>query len=171
MNITNNDKIEVNRISELIIKVDKIDAEYVNKISSEIYQYQPFLLSILIGYKDDLRLEELEEVMKIYFIIWEQFKEINIIKSKKLTEQQFDRLHERNIELLKYLDRETESKEQLDVILSDLNNLESKALLTGIHFRFDSQSTLVKMDKRKKGIILIGLKSIIDCFEEIIKIE
>lgn len=54
MNISEHDKIETARISEIITKIDKIDIEYFHVITNEMNQYQPFLLSILLGYRFDL---------------------------------------------------------------------------------------------------------------------
>ena len=62
MNISEHDKIEVSRISEIVLKIDHIDIEYVNSITDEINQYQPFLLSMLLGYQLDLKPKELEEL-------------------------------------------------------------------------------------------------------------
>ncbi len=54
MNISEHDKIETARISEIITKIDKIDIEYFHVITNKMNQYQPFLLSILLGYRFDL---------------------------------------------------------------------------------------------------------------------
>jgi hypothetical protein len=106
-------------------------------------------------------------VIKIVFIIWEYFRENKNIKNKKLTEQHFERIQKRNMGLLKYLEGESEPKEILNITSTDLDHLKSKAFLTGIFYRFDTQSDLVKIDIATKGTVLIGMKSVIECFEEI----
>ena len=56
MNISEQDKIETIKISEIINKIDKIDNDYFNKITDEMNQYQPFLSSMLLGYQFDKEL-------------------------------------------------------------------------------------------------------------------
>ena len=49
MTISERDKIETARISEIVIQIDKIDSDYVNAITDEMNQSQPFLISMLLG--------------------------------------------------------------------------------------------------------------------------
>ena len=132
MNISEHDKIEASRISEIVLKIDHIDVDYVNSITDEINQYQPFLLSMLLGYQLDLKPEEIEEISKIVFMIWEYFREANNIKNKKIAEEHFERLEKRNVGMLKYLEGESKPDEIFHITSSDLGHLKSKALLTGI---------------------------------------
>ena len=69
--------------------------------------------------------------------------------------------------MLKYLEGESDPVEMLNITSSDLDHVKSKALLTGIFYRFNTQSSLVKIDMATRGTILIGMKSVIECFEEI----
>ena len=167
MNISEQDKIEAIRISKIINKIDRIDIDYFHVITDEMNQYQPFLLSILLGYRFDLKPEEHGEIIKIGLLIWEYFRENKNIRNKKLTEQHFERILKRNLEMLKYLEGESDPAELLNITGSDLDHLKSKALLSGTFYRFDTQPILMKMDSGTKGTILIGMKSIIEFFEEI----
>jgi len=167
MNISEQDKVEAIRISEIINKIDRIDSDYFNVITDEMNQYQPFLLSILLGYRFDFKPEEVGEIIKIVFVIWEYFRENKNIRHKKLTEQHFERILKKNLGMLKYLEGESDPAELLNITASDLDHLKSKALLTGIFYRFDTQSILMKIDLGTRGTLLIGMKSIIECFEEI----
>jgi len=167
MNISEHDKIEAIRISEIINKIDTIDNDYFNVITDEMNQYQPFLLSMLLGYRFDFKPEEVGEIIKIFCIIWEYFKENKKIRHKKLTEQHFERIMKRNTGMLKYLESESNPAEIRHITSSDLGHLKSKALLTGIFYRFNTKAALMKMDTTTKGILLIGMKSLIKCFEEI----
>lgn len=71
--------------------------------------------------------------------------------------------------LLKYLEGEPGHEGKLEVIASDLEHLNSKALLTGLFLRFNTQNELINMKPETRGILLIGMKSLIECFEEIEK--
>jgi len=167
MNISDRDKIEIEKIYAILTRIDNIDNNNANTITDEIYEYQPFLISMMLGYRLDMKPEQTEDIFKIVLLIWEFFKECNGIKNKKLTEDQFERLQKRNIGLLKYLEGEPDPDEKRYVTSSDLGILRSKALLTAIFYRFKNQKSLIEMNIETKGIVLIGLKSLIECFEEI----
>ena len=162
------DKNESLRVGQLIKKVELIDKEYVNKESDLIFKKQPFLISLLLGYHDDLKELELEEIMRIIFLIWEFFKYHNQINQTKISESQFSRIQQRNIYMLKYYEGEEGQKASMELISTDLKNLKSKSLFGGIIFQFFEKIPLIEMEDKTRGNILIGLKSLIECFEEIV---
>jgi len=138
----------------------------VNAISDEIYKKKPFFLIVLLGYNFDITPVELEELMKVYFLIWEYFKDNQNVQARKITEQQFEKIQDRNIGMLRYADGE--STDQRKVLYeNDLQNLKSKALWTAILFRFNDRLDLIKMDPETKGMILIGIRTFIECFETV----
>ena len=164
MNFSEKDYNETEKISHLLKKIDNIDKQYVDSVTDEMYQYQPFLLSLLLGYQYDLQPKEAEEILKIYLIIWEYFKDKKNIKTKKITEEQFEISEKKNLQFFNYLEK-SEGKDKNYAISSDLENQKSKALLTAIFLRFKTRPVLLSMNEKNRGIITIGLKSIIDCLE------
>ena len=167
MKITQNDFNETTELAGLLKRIDNIDAEYINKLSDEIFIRQPFFLTVLLGYRLDVSPEELEEIMKIYFLIWEYFKSNKNVQSKKVTETHFEKVQDRNIKLLKYTEGEPEQTDKLNVYSFDLAYLKSKSLLTAVLYRYNNRPVLVKMNQESKGIIFLGIKSFIECFETI----
>ena len=83
MIISEKDKKESQIVGQLIKKIELIDKEYISKESDFISQKQPFLISLILGYRVDLRGFELEEVMKVIFLIWEFFKNHNQIEQDR----------------------------------------------------------------------------------------
>jgi hypothetical protein len=161
-----NDFDEATTVVSLLQKLDSIDAGNVDSISNDIFKKQPFFLSVLLGYQFDVTPQQLEEIMKVYFLIWEYFKGNKNIQKKKVTVQLFEKIQARNISMLKYA--ENESKNQRTQIYEhDLQNLKSKALIGAIFLRFKTCTNLADMDGELKGIILIGIKTFIECFETI----
>jgi len=167
MKISEKDHFELNKITSILNQIDKNEFCYFNITTEEINQYQPFLISMLLGYKIDLKLEEFEEISKVIVLIWEFFRENSKVRKTKLTEQQFEKFHKKNIDLLKYLEVEQNEQEIIFVTKSDLNFLKSKSLLTAIFYRFKNQESLKEMSWKTKGIVLIGLKSLIESLDEI----
>lgn len=167
MNITQKDFDETIVVANLLTKIDNMDAEYVNEISDEIFKWQPFFLTVLLGYRLDISSEELEEIMKIYFLIWEYFKPNKNVQTKNVTETYFEEIQDKNIHMLHYVEDESEPTGRMEIYSNDLQNLKSKALLTAVLFRYNNRPVLSKMDEKMKGIILVGIKSFIECFETI----
>lgn len=168
MIISEEDKIEILRVGQLIKKIEHIDEEYVNKESDLIFKKQPFLISLLLGYRHDLKDHELEEIMKIIFLIWEFFKNSSQINQTKISESQFETVQQRNIYMLKYYEGERGLKAKKEIVANDLKNLKSKSLFEGVIFQFAEKNTLSEMEDETRGIILVGMKSLIECFDEIV---
>jgi len=165
MEFTNSDFKETTELAELVKKIDNLNTEYVNALSDEIFQRQPFFLTVLLGYRLDLTAEEFEEIMKIYFLIWEYFKAKRKIPTKKVTEADFEKIQSRDMKMLKYAEGESDQKEISSVYAYDLEKIKSKSLLCTVLFRYNTRPVLIKMDEQTKGIIFVGIKSFIECFE------
>ena len=167
MKITQKDFDETTELAGTLTKIDNLSAEDVNTLSDEIFKRQPFFLTVLLGYRFDVTPEELEEIMKIYFLVWEYFRSYKNVQTKQVTETDFEKVQDRHIKMLNYIEGETEQNEKLNTYSYDLDKLKSKALLTAVLYRYDNRPVLLKMDKVTKGFIFVGIKSFIECFETI----
>lgn len=167
LKFTQNDFNETEILAESIKKIDQIDSDYVNSISDEIFRCQPFFLTVLLGHRIDVSMEELDEIIKIYILVWEYFRLKPNIQTKKLTEPNFNKILKKNIKMIKYSEGESKEIDKLEIFAFDLQNLKSKSLITSVFFRFKERPTLLNMDIQKKGSIMIGIKSFIECFEAI----
>jgi len=165
MKFTQNDFDETGQLAELIKRIDHIDARCADTVSDEIFQRQPFFLSVLLGYHFDVSKEELEEIIKVYFLIWEYFRSNPNVQKKQVTQDYFEKIQAKNIEMLKYSMGEPDERAKGKVYSYDLQKIKSKSLWTAVLFRFDNRSVLQKMNTEIKGMILIGMKSYIECFE------
>lgn len=164
---TKKDFDETDKVAELLKKIDHIDAAYADTVSDEIFQRQPFFLSALLGHKFDVSMEELDEIIKIYILIWQYFRSSPRVQKKQVTQADFEKFQIKNIEMLKYSEGEPTEDKKLKVYAYDLQKLKSKALWTAILFRCDHRPLLKNMDIRMKAMILVGMKSFIECFETI----
>jgi hypothetical protein len=154
-------------IARLLTKVEKMDELYFHQISDEIYKYQPFFLTVLLGYRSDISLDELGEIMNMYFLTWEYFKSNKSILVKKVTKSDFENIQMKNIQMLKYSEGESSPQDMSLVFTDDLQNLKSKALFGAIILKVLENPVLSAMDMQLKGYILIDIKSFIECFESI----
>ncbi len=166
MNITDQDLDETRRVKRIIDRMEVIDANYVNSEMEIIFKKQPFFISLIMGYQLDSSPAELEELMKVILIIWEYFKTDQKFEYKKVTQEQFEKMQERNIELLKYIEGENSIKEKDLVMEYDVSHIKSKGLLTGIHFCLNTKSGFKGISPVRRGMLLIGMKALIECMEE-----
>lgn len=167
LHFTQNDFNEIEIVAGLLKKIDKIDSEEALLLFDEMHKEQPFLLSVLLGYHFDVTPIELEEIIKVYFLIWLYFKKIQPGKRNLISETQFTIIQNRNIEMLKYTDGESNESDKLEIYGADIQHIKSKALLTAILFRWNERPTLQQMNITAKGAVLIGAKSFIECFEAV----
>ena len=121
-----NDFNETKIVAELIKKIDQIDSNYVNTTSDEIFKFQPFFLTVLLGYQHDVTMEELEEIMKIYFLVWEYFKLNPNLQTMQVTESYFNKIQKKNMEMLKYTHNDLKKNDKLEICSYYLQNMKSK---------------------------------------------
>ncbi|OMP74953.1 hypothetical protein [[Flexibacter] sp. ATCC 35208] len=62
------------------------DFDHANNITDELYQYQPFILSTIIGYNMDVAIEDLPDLIKLYVLIWIFYRDKKNIRKIKITE-------------------------------------------------------------------------------------
>jgi hypothetical protein len=166
MALTPNDSEQHGEIAKLLSLTDNVDEQYLHQATDEIYVYQPFLLSMFLGYKLDTTDAELDEILKIWLLIWEFFKEKRNIRTVKLTEQCFEQAQSKNVAFLKYLHGKG-SEVMEEPASNNLKELGSKSLFAIILAKFHTKPALVRMDMEKKGITLVGIKSLVEALEGI----
>ena len=49
----------------------------------------------------------------------------------------------------------------------DFENIKSRSLLAAVLLRYSERPVIAKMDEQMKGHIFIGIKSFIECFENL----
>jgi hypothetical protein len=167
MGLTPNDREQHGEIAKLLSLTDNVDDQYLHRATDEIYVYQPFLLSMFLGYKLDTSDAELDEILKIWLLIWEFFKEKRNIRTIKLTEQCFEQAQSKNVAFLRYLHEKGNDEVMEERVSNNLKELGSKSLFATILANFHTKPALVRMDMEKKGIILVGIKSLVEALEGI----
>jgi hypothetical protein len=165
MNFTNNDLKEAKDIAKMLLKIEKSNSLNLVELTQDIYAKQPFFLAVMRGYSLDMTDEEYQEIFLIHLLIWEYFKSKGEIPSKKITEQEFEKIQMRHIQMLKYTEGESNKAEVAKIYAADLNKIQSKALFTAVLYSFDTRPSLIKIDQKMKAIVLIGVKTFIECFE------
>ena len=132
MELSQSEINEANEVADLMFKIDNWDADYITSLSSEILQYQPYFLSVLAGVRVEVTEEELEEILKIYFLIWEFFRENKNVLEKKVTEADFNKVLDKQVDMLRYMEGEPTKKEKGKVVSYDFEKIKSRSLLAAV---------------------------------------
>lgn len=159
-------------VKGLIHKMDIIEIDEVNAISERVVKNQPFIMSMLIGYKYDVKGAQLDDIMKMLFVIYLFFEKYSkSINSRQIDSIQFESILTRNKHFLKYFSEEKTNQGQLELNKQYLSNLRAKSLFTGILVMSKTLVNFKQINADSKGIILIGMKTLIDCLELTLLVE
>jgi len=166
LKLTKTDFKEVDQAAGILARIDAGDAVYFDKVTNEIRRHQPFMLSAMLGYSYDLPPDAFGEVLKLYVLIWEFFKENRTAKKKAVTQAQFESVQQKNVHFIKYLEGESPTSSSFAALVgNDLERLRSKALWTAFLMRFNECQALQDLNPELRSIVLVSLKSMIECFE------
>jgi len=169
MKFKDKDYREADVVADIIKKTESSSIEELSVIFDEIRKYQPILISIFLGFKDDLSYKELDELAKDLIIIWKFFSDKPNSKKAKITENLLFKFDKKNAEFINYLSGEDSQKEFRNMTKINLESLESKGLLSGIYFRYNENKVHLNMNHEIRNELILQMKSLIECFEFINK--
>ena len=169
-NVSAQEQADVKRIGTIYAEIEKNlnNPAYANKVTDEIYKYQPFILSVLLGYKMDFQLEELAPLVKLYLLIWLFYRDQRSVKNIPITPDRYMIAEESTVRMLQKIETAKTEKQKDEILNKDLNSTSSKALLAMIFLQFRENIILEKLNKKTQGAIIVGIRSFILCFDEII---
>jgi hypothetical protein len=162
------EKSDFTEIDELVLLSDQMDAlsaEEISQIGDEIFMFQPFMLSNMVGFHLDVSKPVHSEIIKLYFLLWKYYKKKDSV-SVKITLEQFEKVNDRDIAILKQLSNQHGTPQFMETLIGDMQKTRSKSLLSIFYFRFETRPVLKDCNNELKIIILNGLKSFITCFDE-----
>ncbi len=102
LKLSDNDYNEVMTVSKIIKEVKYENYSELYHELKEIEAFQPFLISLLLGYRERLQEHELEELAKDLIIIWRYFADRPDVKQTRITAGIYTEVDKKNIELINY---------------------------------------------------------------------
>ncbi|MGG5508129.1 MULTISPECIES: hypothetical protein [unclassified Myroides] len=163
-NLSDSDFSDLTALIPYIRQIDTLEVKEALQLSRDILQYQPFFLSVVFGYQTDLSLEEHDEVLRLYFLLWLYFKEQNKLPSNPVTQANFEQTQKQLVQMLAYVQQETEDSKQT-IFSNDLKQIQSRAMVTALYYRFETRPVLKKMNEEMKSLVIMGFCGFIKCFE------
>ncbi|MDZ4682052.1 MAG: hypothetical protein SH848_13370 [Saprospiraceae bacterium] len=137
------------------------------KYTDEIEKYQPFVLAFFFAYKEQLNLAQMSKFLRVMLVMWLHFRKKPNVKQKEIKQQQFKDTLLANLEFLETLQKESSQEVCVLLIIENLSNFRSKGLLSVLFDMILNEKYLSRLDKSLSTSILLSIKSMIMCFEEI----
>jgi hypothetical protein len=165
LHIDQKDLKDMAKVELLIRMIDSQDQAYFGKVLDEMHQFQPFLLSVLLGYQFDLTPLQHEKAIKIFALIWEYFADRENLRKKQIREENLEHSLANNIRTLERFGKETSSQSKNAVLADDMARINAKGLYMAIFHMVSSDKVFETMGIRERAYLLMGLKNIIECME------
>ena len=147
MNFTSEDFEQTEQVARIIQFCDKTETKQLVGIVDEIYKHQPFVISIFLGYKDDMTPHQHDEILRILIMIWLFFKSNKNVEQHKISVALFEKIQKQNAQFLQYLDGEPSYQAQEETTGLNLSQLKSKALFTAVLFKVKEGKTLKNLEQ------------------------
>ncbi|MBK9448095.1 MAG: hypothetical protein IPN95_01495 [Bacteroidetes bacterium] len=151
-------------LEKLFQRADQLTDKQRLAMVTDFERCQHFLEDMLEGYEFDLEPPALEAMAQCYFVIWEHFKDKKNSQKRAIAESQFIRLHKRNLQAIQASDNPGNPAFST---LFVFQNPASVLLMEGIQKRFEGKPELQTLPLFTRTELLLDLRSLIDCFEEV----
>ncbi len=146
-------------------RLEQNDIGLITQLSDELNKYQPLVLAIMLSLQEKHPLHTVDELMKLYFLIWSHFRSVPACLKRQLSEDTFEAAYKRNLNMLKYLEGESIQDEKTKITQSDLLKVKSRDLLAMILHCLNHWPQLKQLSTRDKSLELLAMKSLIESFE------
>lgn len=151
-------------LEKLFQRADQLTDKQQQTMVADFERCQHFLEDMLEGYEFDLEEPVLQAMAQCYFVIWEHFKDKKNSQKRPIAESQFIRLHKRNLQAMQASDN---AENPAFSRLFAFQNPASALLMEGIQRRFQEKPDLQVLPAATRTELLLDLRSLIDCFEEL----
>lgn len=148
-------------------RIQRDEPAYIDDMMKEISRNQPFLLSLCGGIIQDTSTAVANDMAQILLLVWGFFREHPALWKVQVTARQYERIQNRSISMLQY-GQGKKSRSRSGLYGQDIKKLRSKALFADIAMDVAGRKKLAVLDQADASTICLGMKCLIECFEEII---
>ncbi|WPV67105.1 hypothetical protein [Chitinophaga sp. LS1] len=168
--ISTQEQTDVKQIAAIKAEIESRmnDFDYANNITDELFRYQPFILSTIMGYKMDVPMEDLPDLINLYVLIWLFYRDKKNVRKVQITEQQYSKQESRFVEMLKKYETNISTAAKNKMIDDDLNSFYSKSLYAMLVSECRENKILHRLNRESGGAVYAGYITLIKCFDEII---
>lgn len=159
---------QAQEVTALLRKIESAanDADYINGTFDDMINCQPIIHSLIGEHRQEQSMAELDQTVTLYFLVWEYFRTDGRIRTTAVSEEAY--LHEEDLAVAFFQQLGKVSPGEKDRMTdADLNAFRAKALLGMILIRFETQPVLIGMEGPKKINLMVALRTLIRCFEQL----
>ncbi|MDZ4747648.1 MAG: hypothetical protein SH808_04125 [Saprospiraceae bacterium] len=165
---TPNELQEATRIEGIFFRIENATASDLEKIVNELHRNQPFLMSMMAGYSQDVPMPVFNDLVLISAGIWEYFKELPNIRQVPLTLKAYQEVERRNVMALVKASQEKQAANTSSV-RGEIFFMRSKILFAAIIHRVGNSVAIKGLDNETRAIILLGLSNVIEALDGVVK--
>lgn len=168
MKETNANRLEdLKIIHHITERINNYDSDFISRLMSEATEKQTFFAFSIVQFTGDLEPKASEDILSLYLGVWGLFRNYPGCRQTAITRQQFERVQQKNISMFNYLDGEDDNKLFDQVVFDDHQRLKHNAVMQYVSHCFKTFPSLTAMEMNDYCVQLIGIKSFIECFEEL----
>jgi hypothetical protein len=162
------EKLDSQTIEKSWNSMEDMDPDTIPSLINELGRKQPFVLTYLMATGHDILSEqEREALLFMGVMIWQILNEI-YSDIAVITGDNLENHESKNHQMLEYLAGESES-DFLDTVETIMSKYHQPELLRFIISKLDEEPERgIELSDDNMGMIVIYLKTVIDCFDEII---
>jgi hypothetical protein len=158
-----NDFADVRDLEWIIPKIENINCTEVDRITDEIEKYQPFIISLMLSYKEEyLNNPVYDEIIKNYLIIWEFFKAKGTVRKKTLSSEIFNAKELEVAYFFMALDT-LSGKAKDDLEVADLNAFKHKMLIFPLMERIKNNRLFKTLTSKQSAQLILETRTLIEC--------
>ncbi|OYU96228.1 MAG: hypothetical protein CFE21_07405 [Bacteroidetes bacterium B1(2017)] len=162
---------EVDKVSTIIEQISTNGESYFIDIFKEIKKSQPFLLHTFLNFSNKISNDQLNFLTNDLVIIWLYFREEPNAKEIKISVEDYLYFYRKNLEIIEEVSNQLiDSSSELMVDFGQ-KDCKSQALISMIGFRFHALKEMKSLSPEFQAEILLTIKSMVQSFEKIIRIE
>lgn len=158
---------EYNKLIGITQRLVDHDKPYIRLLLDEIRVYQPFLGSCMLGYTVDFKGAEADAVFMLHLLLWAAYRDKPACRKTAITESRYNKTMNRNIFFFKYLEKEEGAPAFNDAVTEDLQKNNHGIQIAFINLCIKQWPSLANLNNEKRNEVIIGIKSFVECFEEL----
>ena len=154
---------KISFIHNIAVRIVSQESIYADDLIKELNKVQPFLTLKIFESSKELDTEATEELLTLYLVVWEVYREFPGCHNEVITSQQYDQVKNRNISMFKYLNNEDDMAVFREIVSADNQKLNQADLMEYVSYCFQSLSSLTNLSPGLFCKALIHIKSFIEC--------
>ena len=102
----------------------------------------------------------------LHLLLWAAYRDTSACLKTAIDESRYTRIMDRNSAFFKYLGKEKGTPAFHDAVMKDFQTNNHGVLIAFVNLCFQQWPALANLNSREKGILIVAIKSFVECFEK-----